>query len=119
MQRKASGEVNKNVAVAVIEEAVREDMAPKIAAHSSHPKKKIGATPHTLLTHSKKQKFLTGAHYQARYDMLRARSLLGACIYYKYSHIFTLCIRHDTCIYIRTRLLVCVCIRAWRSMCIY
>ena len=40
MQREASGQVNRNVAVAVIEEAVREDMAPKIGAHSSHTKKK-------------------------------------------------------------------------------
>ena len=47
MQREASGQVNKNVAVAVIEEAVREDMAPKIGAHSSHTKKKC-ATPHAL-----------------------------------------------------------------------
>jgi hypothetical protein len=50
MQREASGQVNKNVAVAVIEEAVREDMAPKIGAHSSHTKKKM-----PLLTHSKKK----------------------------------------------------------------
>ena len=47
MQREASGQVNKNVAVAVIEEAVREDMAPKIGAHSSHTQKKC-ATPHAL-----------------------------------------------------------------------
>ena len=70
MQREASGQVNKNVAVAVIEEAVREDMAPKIGAHSSHTKKKM-----PLLTHSKKKKqAFTWAYYQARYDMLRAHA---------------------------------------------
>jgi hypothetical protein len=65
MQREASGQVNKNVAVAIIEEAVREDMAPKIGAHSSHTQKKnrchSSRTPHAL----EKKKCLTRAHYQA------------------------------------------------------
>ena len=94
MQREASGQVNRNVAVAVIEEAVREDMAPKIGAHSSHTKKKIGATP----THSKIKWVLRGLTIGlAMTCFVHTLTIWRMHILHIFTHIYTL---HQAWIYI-------------------